>query len=98
MSGKKKRAKPAWWKSSYFWISAILIVISAYGFAMGPSRIADPGQSNSGPVSSENLREVASGLDLPFLYLAAALLMAFNGVLSHRQYVEHYKAEQEQGK
>lgn len=95
MSGKK-RGKPAWWKSSYFWITGILLVIAVYGFAMGPSTIADTGQSNSGPLSPDNSRDVAADIRLPLLYLGAALLMAFNGIISHRQYVAQYHAEQEQ--
>jgi hypothetical protein len=93
---KKKRAKPAWWKSSYFWITGILVLIAIYGFVTSPSAIADPSQTNSGPRSPGEIRTLAAGIALPLLYLGAAVLMGFNAVLSHRQYVAQYRAEQEE--
>jgi len=90
---KKRHAKPAWWKSSYFWITGALILISAYGFAAGPSKIADPGQTDSHPVSVDDPRTLAGASSLPWFYLGAAVLMGLNGVISHRQYVAMYNAE-----
>jgi hypothetical protein len=91
----KKHPRPAWWKSSYFWITGALLFISIYGFAAGPSRIADPGQSDSKPQSLKDPRDLDGTTTLPLLYLGAAVLMGFNGIISHRQYVAMYKAEQE---
>lgn len=90
---KKKLATPHWWKSSYFWITAALVLIGAYGFAMGPATIADPGQTDSKPAKDGDPRTVHGDSNLPWLYLGAALLMGFNGIVSHRQYVAQYNQE-----
>jgi hypothetical protein len=92
---RKKHAKPSWWKSSYFWITGALLIIACYGFAKGPKTIADPGQSDTRPQNVRESRDLDGSSALPFLYLGAAVLMGLNGVISHRQYVAQYKAEQE---
>ena len=69
-----------WLKSSYFWITLALIVVSVYGFAMGSDKITDPGQ----PI--DNL--------LPLWYLAAAGIIAVNGYLSHKHYQEQKKLKE----
>lgn len=60
-------------KSSSFWIAAILFGLAIYGFVAGAEKIADPGQP--------------SDRWLPVWYLVGALIIAFNGYLSHRYYM-----------
>lgn len=75
-SVSKRLAPPAWWKNTYFWIAAILIVVSILGFARGDEFVRDPGQTDEP--------------HLTWIYLAGAILMMANGVMSHRSYVKHY--------
>jgi hypothetical protein len=74
----RKLSKPVWYKNTYFWIAGILFVIGVIGlpFIAGEDAIRDPGQKRE------------SGLSL--LYFAGALVMLINGVISHRQTVQHY--------
>ena len=94
---RKKHPKPAWWKSSYFWITGALLLIAVWGLAAGPNTIADPGQTDTRPKNVLETRNLDGSSALPYLYLCAAVIMGLNGVLSHRQYVAQYKAEQEAG-
>lgn len=77
----KKLSPPRWWKNTYFWIAAILVVVAVIGLAQGQEAIRDPGQTDE------------PGLSL--IYLVAALVMFVNGALSHRQYVRHYNEAQQ---
>jgi hypothetical protein len=75
---EKKSGQPVWYKNTYFWIAGILFILSIIGlpFLGGDSAIRDPGQKR------EN--------GLAYLYYAGAVIMLFNGWLSHRQTVQHY--------
>lgn len=74
----KPLPKPAWYKNTYFWIAAILFLVGIYGlpFLGGENAIRDPGQKREG--------------GLVLIYLGGALVMLINGILSHRQTVQHY--------
>lgn len=78
----KKTPRPAAWKNTYFWIAAILLGLSGFGFVAGQDVIRDPGQTD------EN--------GLPWIYLGGFVVMLINGFLSHRQTVQHYEEEQAQ--
>ena len=77
----RKLAPPAWWKNTYFWISAFLLIAFLIGTIKGGDAIRDPGQTD------ENY--------LALIYLAGAGVMLINGLISHRQYVQHYQEERE---
>ena len=72
---------PVWWKNTYFWIAGLLVVVGVYGLLRGADTIRDPGQRPE--------------TNLSLWYLAAALLMAVNGAMSHRLTVQHYEEEKE---
>lgn len=74
---KKPLPKPAAWKNTYFWIAGILFVLAIVGIAGGDAAIRDPGQR---PESN-----------LWVIYLGASVVTLINGVLSHRQTVQHYR-------
>jgi len=78
---KKKRPAPKWWKNTYFWIGFILIGLALWGFASGEQVIRDPGQREE------------SGL--VWIYLAAAIIMIANGIMSHRSTVFEYNEAEE---
>jgi hypothetical protein len=73
---KENPAKAAWWKNTYFWISAILLVVGIIGVMNGPGVIHDPGQKREDSI-------------VVMLYFAGAVLMFLNGWLSHRQTLDH---------
>ncbi|MBI1756068.1 MAG: hypothetical protein HY248_05330 [Fimbriimonas ginsengisoli] len=77
---QKPLPKPNWVKNTYFWIAGLLLLLSLVGFVGGEGTIRDPGQKRE------------SGLAV--LYVAAAGLMLVNGLISHRQTIQHY-SEQE---
>lgn len=77
MGQKKKLAKPAWWKNTYFWISGILLILCILGLVAGGETIRDPGQKRE-------------QVPLALLYLVASAVMLLNGYLSHTQTVQHY--------
>jgi len=81
VSQKKPLPKPVWYKNTYFWIAAILFVLGIVGlpFLGGDETIRDPGQKREG--------------NLFVLYLIASIVMLINGLLSHRQTVQHYEEE-----
>lgn len=70
---------PVWWKNTYFWIAGLLVFVGLYGLFRGDATIRDPGQRPE--------------TNLPIWYLAAAVLMAVNGAMSHRLTVQHYEEE-----
>ena len=70
---------PVWWKNTYFWIAGLLVFVGLYGLFRGDATIRDPGQRPE--------------TNLPLWYLAAAVLMAVNGAMSHRLTVQHYEEE-----
>jgi peptidoglycan/LPS O-acetylase OafA/YrhL len=80
---QKPLPKPVWYKNTYFWIAGILLVIGILGFPflLGEEAIRDPGQKRE------------SGLVL--IYVVGAAVMLINGVLSHRQTVQHYLESKE---
>lgn len=69
---------PTWWKNTYFWIAAILFVVAILGLIKGPAAIRDPGQKREDHL-------------VVLIYLAGAVIMLINGMLSHRQTVQHYR-------
>ncbi len=82
MGQKKKIAKPAWWKNTYFWISGILFILFIIGIVDGNAAIRDPGQRRE-------------STPLWLLYLVASAVMLLNGYFSHAQTVQHYKETSE---
>lgn len=78
----RKLAKPVWWMNTYFWISAILVIVAIWGLVRGPSAIRDPGQKREDHL-------------VVYLYLIGAVVMYLNGWLSHRQTVQAYREAQE---
>jgi anti-sigma-K factor RskA len=79
---KEKSAKAAWWKNTYFWISAILFVVGVIGLMKGPAVIHDPGQKREDSI-------------VVMLYFAGAVLMFVNGWMSHRQTLDHLAHSEE---
>ena len=79
VSQKKPLAKPVWYKNTYFWIAAILVLLSVAGLIGGDPFIRDPGQKREG--------------GLALLYFGASIVMFINGVLSHKQTVLQYEEE-----
>jgi hypothetical protein len=79
----KKLPKPAWYKNTYFWIALILFLLGVIGlpFLGGDEAIRDPGQKREG--------------GLAWLYFTAAAIMLLNGIMSHRQTVQHYHEAEE---
>jgi hypothetical protein len=82
---QKPLPKPVWYKNTYFWIAGFLFVIAILGlnFLLGEDAIRDPGQKREG--------------GLVLIYLLGAAVMLVNGVLSHRQTVQHYEESKEGG-
>jgi hypothetical protein len=80
---QKPLPKPVWYKNTYFWISGVLFLIGILGFPflLGEEGIRDPGQKREG--------------GLVLIYMAGAVVMLVNGVLSHRQTVQHYLESKE---
>lgn len=81
MSQKQPSPKPVWWKNTYFWISAILLILAIIGLPMfgGDAAIRDPGQKPEGR--------------LWVLYGVAAVVMFLGGYISHAQTVQAYNEE-----
>ncbi|CAN5379670.1 hypothetical protein BH11ARM2_BH11ARM2_03160 [soil metagenome] len=81
MTQKKPTPKPVWWKNTYFWIAALLLLVGFVGlpFFGGDATIRDPGQKKES--------------NLWLLYLVASVLMFANGWLSHKQTVRTYEEE-----
>ncbi|HLK17243.1 MAG TPA: hypothetical protein VKT78_20735 [Fimbriimonadaceae bacterium] len=74
---EKVPARPAWYKNTYFWIAAALLLLSISAFLRGPDVIRDPGQKREG--------------GLALWYLVASVVMYVNGWLSHQQTVRLYR-------
>ena len=81
MSKDKPPAKPVWWKNTFFWFGAILFVLAVVGAIFGEASIRDPGQ----------VREAGLG----WIYLAGAVVMLVNGLLTHNQAVRTYSDSRE---
>lgn len=77
---------PAWFKNTYFWIAAFLLIAGIVGlpFISGEKAIRDPGQKAEAP-----------GL-LPWIYIVAAVVMLVNGLISHAQTVKLWEEEREE--
>jgi hypothetical protein len=77
----KKPPKPVWYKNTFFWIALVLALVAIYGlpFVRGEDSIRDPGQVREGW--------------LVLIYFVGAVVMFVNGVLSHRQTIQHYQEE-----
>jgi uncharacterized membrane protein len=80
MSRKKTPTKPTWSKNTFFWIAGILLVLAIVGLVGGNDAIRDPGQK-------------IEKIPLSLLYLVASVVMAVNGVLSHRQTLQQHAEE-----
>ncbi|HRF59620.1 MAG TPA: hypothetical protein PLH94_06855 [Fimbriimonadaceae bacterium] len=80
---EKPIPQPMWWKNTYFWFAAILLIVGIVGlpFLGGPNAIRDPGQREEG--------------GLVLIYWGGALVMLINGFISHRQTVMHYQEQQD---
>ncbi len=74
---EKVPPRPAWYKNTYFWIAAALLILAILALLRGPDTIRDPGQKHE------------SGL--AWWYLLASVLMYVNGWLSHQQTVRSYQ-------
>lgn len=70
----------AWWKNTYFWLAAILLLVGMAGLLGGPKLIRDPGQKRE-----DNL--------VTMLYFVGAVVMLVNGWLSHRQTMRELEEE-----
>jgi hypothetical protein len=79
VSEQKVPAVPVWYKNTYFWIAALLVILGVIGLAVGDNAIRDPGQ------------KVEHGLC--WLYFVAAVVMLVGGLVSHRQTVQQYQEE-----
>jgi hypothetical protein len=79
---KKPAGKPVWTKNTFFWIAGVLILLALVGlpFLGGDKAIRDPGQKTE-------------KIPLFLLYVVAAIVMAVNGVLSHRQTLQQHAEE-----
>ena len=77
----KGPAAPVYWKNSFFWFAAVLLGLGVWGMISGEQVIRDPGQ-----VKESNLA---------LYYLAGALIMAVNGVITHRLGLKAFRDEQE---
>jgi hypothetical protein len=80
VSESKEPAVPVWYKNTYFWISALLLIIGGIGLVAGDNAIRDPGQKVEH--------------HLWFLYLLASIVMLLGGIISHRQTVQQYQEDQ----
>lgn len=76
---RRKPSRPTWWKNTYYWIAIALMIAALAGIVGGPELIRDPGQTDE-PY-------------LQWIYVAGAVVMFVNGMLSHRQYVQQYEEE-----
>ena len=81
MGKPKPLPKPVWWKNTFFWFGGILFFVALYGLVRGQETIRDPGQVREG--------------GLVWIYLAGAVLMGLNGVLTHGQALRAYAEAQE---
>jgi 4-amino-4-deoxy-L-arabinose transferase-like glycosyltransferase len=79
VSETKKLVPPAWYKNTYFWISALLLVLGFIGLIAGDNSIRDPGQ------------KVEQHLWL--LYFVASVVMLVGGIVSHKQTVQQYQED-----
>ena len=72
MSEKKPitPTKNSWLKNTYFWIAAVLFILSIAGLLKGDNFIRDPGQRHENTLWA--------------LYFAASVVMLINGLLSHK--------------
>ena len=59
------------WKSSFMWFGVALAGLAVWAFVRGDEAIRDPGQVREG--------------NLAWFYLAGAVVMVVNGVISHKQ-------------
>ena len=80
MSQKKPAGKPVWTKNTFFWIAGVLVLLAVLGIVFGDKAIRDPGQK-------------VEKIPLFILYVVAAIVMAVNGVLSHRQTLQQHAEE-----
>lgn len=80
MSQKKPAGKPVWTKNTFFWIAGVLVLLAILGIVFGDRAIRDPGQK-------------IEKIPLYILYFVAAIVMAVNGVLSHRQTLQQHAEE-----
>ena len=80
MSQKKPAGKPVWTKNTFFWIAGVLVLLAIAGIVFGDKAIRDPGQK-------------IEKIPLFILYFVAAIVMAVNGVLSHRQTLQQHAEE-----
>ena len=80
----KPLPKPVWYKNTYFWVAGILLLVGIYGLPMlgWDKSIRDPGQKREG--------------GLPLIYFGGSIVMLVNGLLSHRQTVQHYIEQTDQ--
>ena len=78
---QKPLPKPAWYKNTYFWIAAVLLILSFVGLIGGDATIRDPGQKREG--------------SLWLIYFVASVVMLVNGLISHRMTVQHYNETEE---
>ena len=80
MSTDKPKTKPSWIRNTYFWLAAILVVVGFLGLFGGDALIRDPGQKRES--------------SLWLLYFGAAVIMAVNGLLSHKQTLQDFEEKE----
>lgn len=61
--------RPKWWFNSYFWFTALLVMIAVIGIVSGEESIRDPGQTKD--------------RNLVIIYLVGAAIMFAGGYMSH---------------
>lgn len=79
MSQPKTPAVPVWYKNTYFWISALLLILGVIGLVSGDDTIRDPGQKVEHHLWA--------------LYFVAAVVMLIGGFISHKQTVQQYQED-----
>jgi hypothetical protein len=79
VSESKQPAVPVWYKNTYFWIAALLLIIGVVGLVAGDNAVRDPGQK---------VEDHLWGL-----YFIAAVVMLVGGLISHRQTVQQYQED-----
>jgi hypothetical protein len=75
----KALKKPTWWKNTFFWFAAALLLFALWGLVAGEHVIRDPGQIKEG--------------GLVLIYLGGAVAMFVHGLISHQQASQHFEEE-----
>jgi hypothetical protein len=80
-------------KNTYFWIALALFVLSIAGFMRGGDYIRDPGQLEKVNVDLLIFKGVVTNSHLAMIYLASAVVMLINGIISHKLWLRQVEEE-----